>query len=59
MRPTDEFGKDVGAYWDWITSEELEVLSILAQRRADSHNISIDLSKIDTVDDYIKKLHLL
>lgn len=54
LRPTDKFGKDIGAYW--ITSEALDTLGELAQQRAKRLGIAIDLASIMTVDDYVKKL---
>ena len=54
LRPTDKFGKDIGAYW--ITSEALDTLGELAQQRARRLGIAIDLESILTVDDYVKKL---
>ena len=50
--PTDSFGKDIGAYW--ITSESLDQLSELARKRSEMLGLSIDLSSIRTVDDYVK-----
>jgi hypothetical protein len=54
MRPSDKFGKDIGAYW--ITSEELDILSTAAQQRAKLRGLTIDLASIKTVDDYVKRL---
>ena len=54
LRPTDRFGKDVGAHW--ITSEELDALGVLAQQRAKRQGLPIDLASIETVDDYVNKL---
>jgi hypothetical protein len=54
MRPSDKFGKDIGAYW--ITSEELDILSTAAQLRAKLRGLTIDLASIKTVDDYVKRL---
>lgn len=54
LRPTDRFGKDIGMHW--ITSEELDALGVLAQQRANRRGLTIDLSAIQTVDDYVKRL---
>ena len=54
LRPTDEFGKDIGAYW--ITSEELDVLGETARRRANRKGAAVDLASIRTVDDYVRQL---
>lgn len=53
LRPTDRFGKDAGAYW--ITSEELDTLGVIAQKRAKRQGLIIDLASIETVDDYVKR----
>lgn len=57
LRPTDKFGKEVGAYW--ITSEELEVLGATAQQRANRQGVAVDLASIQTVDDYVRQLAAL
>jgi len=54
LRPTDRFGKDVGAYW--ITSEELDALGVVAQERAKRQGLTIDLASMETVDNYVKRL---
>jgi hypothetical protein len=54
MRPTDRFGKEVGAYW--ITSEELDVLGVAARQRANRQGIAIDMKLIRTIDDYVRQL---
>lgn len=54
LQPTDRFGKDIGVHW--ITSEELDALGVVAQERAKRQGLTVDLSSIETVDDYVKRL---
>jgi hypothetical protein len=54
LRPTDRFGKDIASHW--ITSEELDVLGVVVQERANHQNLTIDLVSIETVDDYVRRL---
>lgn len=52
MRPDDKFGTAIGAHW--ITSEELDVLSEIARKRAEHQGKKTDLATIKTVDEYIR-----
>lgn len=54
MRPEDKLGKDVGVYW--LTSEELDELGEIAQRRAKQKGLSFEPESIQTVDDYVRLL---
>lgn len=54
MRPSDEFGKTIGAYW--ITSDKLDQLGIVAKKRAEQSGRNINLESISCVDDYIRRL---
>jgi hypothetical protein len=52
LRPQDRFAKDIGRYL--ITSEELDTLSEHGRKRATELGISVDLSNIRTVDEYVR-----
>ena len=54
LRPTDRFGHELGGFW--ITSDGLDELYRLAQKRAQQNGIVVDLSKIHTLEDYIINL---
>lgn len=54
LRPSDRFGKDVGTYL--ITSEDLDVLGVVALRRGQRQGLSVQLDSIETIDDYVNKL---
>lgn len=54
LRPSDILGKDIGSHW--ITSEELDALGVVAQKRAKRQGIAIDLESIKTIDDYVRHL---
>jgi hypothetical protein len=53
IRPYDIFGENIGVYW--ITSEELDALSNLAERRMKRQKLSVDLVLIKTVDNYVNE----
>jgi hypothetical protein len=52
MRPSDQFGIDVGVYW--ITSDDLDVLAVKGSKRAADLGLTVDFGKISTVDEYIR-----
>jgi len=52
LRPDDRFGKQIGTYW--ITSEDLDVLAAKGRNRAKALGLSVDLQKLNTVDEYIR-----
>ena len=52
LRPEDRFGKQIGTYW--ITSEDLDVLAAKGRNRAKALGLSVDLQKLNTVDEYIR-----
>jgi hypothetical protein len=52
LRPTDLFGKDVGAFF--ITSEELDSLSQRASMRAKIQGRELNLSNIKTIGEYVE-----
>ena len=52
LRPTDEFGKTFAK--NWLTNAALEELELKATARAKRMKRRINLSKIRTVDDYIR-----
>ena len=52
LRPTDEFGRTFAK--NWLTNDVLEDLELRATARAKRMNRRINLSKIRTVDDYIR-----
>jgi hypothetical protein len=52
LRPEDRFGKQIGAYW--ITSEDLDVLAAKGRNRAKDLGLTVDLQRLNTVDDYIR-----
>jgi hypothetical protein len=54
LRPDDRFGKEIGAYW--ITSDDLDVLAEKGRKRANELGLSVDLSKLSTVDAYVRHL---
>jgi hypothetical protein len=54
LRPHDRFGKDVGRAG--ITTDELDELHERAIRRLDNLGVQRDLSKVETVDEYIVAL---
>jgi hypothetical protein len=52
LRPLDRFGKDIGRYI--ITSENLDSLNDAARHRAKASGIVYDISKISSIDEYIR-----
>lgn len=52
LRPGDQFGKDVGS--SWIVSDELDELARIGRARAKRLGLHVDLSRVKTVDDYIR-----
>ena len=52
LRPDDRFGAAVGTYM--LTSDELDTLSELGEKRARQLGINVRLEAIETVDDYVR-----
>ena len=52
IRPSDRFGKEVGGYL--VTSEKLDALGLAAKKRAKKYGIKIEISKIASIDDYVR-----
>jgi hypothetical protein len=52
LRPDDRFGRQIGTYW--ITSEDLDVLAVKGRNRAKALGLTVDLQKLNTVDEYIR-----
>lgn len=57
LRPADRFGQELGGYW--FVGDELDVLSKMAIDRVRRSGAVLDLSKITTLDEYIKILATL
>jgi hypothetical protein len=54
LRPTDRFGSNIGTHF--ITSEDLDSLFELGERRASRLNMSVNFGELTTVDDYVRAL---
>ena len=52
LRPNDKFGKDIG--YQAVFTNELDDLSYIALHRIKEQQLSVDLSLVLTVDDYVK-----
>jgi hypothetical protein len=52
LRPDDRFGKQIGVHW--ITSDDLDVLANKGRNRAKALGLTVDLHKINTLDEYIR-----
>ena len=52
LRPSDRLGKDVGTYA--ITSDALDELEAIARKRASASNVSLELTHVLTLDQYIR-----
>ncbi len=54
LRPSDRFGQELGAYL--ITSEKLDSLASIATARAKRRGATVDLSRIDTLCQYVGEM---
>ena len=54
LRPSDRFGQELGAYL--ITSEKLDSLASIATARAKERGGTADLSRIDTLGQYVREM---
>jgi hypothetical protein len=52
LRPSDDLAKDLVP--SLIVSSELDALGEILESKAMLHNVSIDISNVRTVDDYIR-----
>jgi hypothetical protein len=53
LRPTDTFGKELGGGYI-VTSEDLDALTAIAQRRAKAMGLTIGFEQIKSLDDYVR-----
>ena len=54
LRPSDRFGDDIGLYF--MTSDHLDTLAELGEKRARTRGINVQFENLATVDDFIKAL---
>jgi hypothetical protein len=54
LRPQDRFGRDIGA--NWTVSDSLDSLAARAYKRLGTLNTNFDVSTLETVDDYVRRL---
>jgi hypothetical protein len=59
LRPSDRFGHEIGMRIFVRSSDVLDDLASIANRRAKKYNSSINLEDIKTVDEYIRRFAVL
>jgi hypothetical protein len=55
LRPSDRFGHEIGMRIFVRSSDVLDALASIANRRAKKYNNSINLEDIKTIDEYVKR----